>query len=114
MYEYRAEVIRVVDGDTLALMVDLGCDVRVALTVRLNGINCPERGTPQGNDATDYVRAWRDAYAYETLEGSYWVDLHTIKDKREKFGRYLGNIYAGGRHLNEDLVVAGHAVRYYP
>jgi micrococcal nuclease len=113
MYEYRAEVIRVIDGDTLALMVDLGCDVHVGLTVRLKDIDTPERGTPEGVAATEFVKDWlaRHAVARGRASGEFVVNLVTHKDKREKYGRYLGDIYAGGTWLNEDLVAYGHAER---
>lgn len=111
MYEYRAEVIRVIDGDTLALMVDLGCDVHVALTVRLKDVNAPERGTPEGVAATEFVKNWLANNMMLRDSGEFVVHLVTHKDKREKYGRYLGDIYAKGRWLNEDLVAFGHAER---
>lgn len=44
MYEYRCEIVSVVDGDTMHLDVDLGCDAHILMTVRLTGINAPEKG----------------------------------------------------------------------
>jgi endonuclease YncB( thermonuclease family) len=64
--------------------------------------------TPEGQLAKDYVRQWLGV-----LE-PWDVLLYTRKDKREKYGRYRGEIYRDGRKLNEDLVDAGHAVRYIP
>jgi micrococcal nuclease len=56
MYEYHCEVMRVVDGDTLHLDVDLGCDVHTLMTVRLDGIDAPEmRTAPGGCGAGDEV-----------------------------------------------------------
>ncbi|MFF5973678.1 thermonuclease family protein [Streptomyces sp. NPDC012769] len=116
IYEYRAKVIRVIDGDTLALAVDLGCDVTLNLTVRLYGVNCPEmKGDTrvQGGMARHYTSNWLQEHASAT-QFTQQVTLKTHKDKREKFGRYLADIYADGRHLNADLVEAGHAARYEP
>jgi micrococcal nuclease len=106
MYEYRATVVRVIDGDTVALAVDLGCDVTVRLTVRLLGVNCPERGKVGALEAVTYARWWlKEA-------GSGIITLQTTKDKREKYGRYLGQIYnEAGECLNDMLVEQGHAVR---
>lgn len=113
MYEYRARVIRVIDGDTIYLAVDLGCDVSINLTVRLHGVNCPEmKGDTrtQGGMAKAFTKDWLQEHASAT-QFTQNVTLVTYKDKREKYGRYLGDIYADGRHLNADLVEAGHAVR---
>jgi micrococcal nuclease len=116
MYEYRAKVIRVVDGDTIAFAVDLGLDVSVNLTVRLIGVNCPEmKGDTrlQGRMAKAFTSDWMGFHG-DFIDGERWVSLHTHKDKREKYGRYLGEIYSNSRCLNEDLVAAEHAVRYIP
>lgn len=105
MYEYRATLIRVVDADTLWLDVDLGFDVRRKDSFRLYGINAPEMSTPEGVAARDYLQGvLRDRP----------ILLHTIKDKREKYGRYLAIIHVGTDNVNEMLVQAGHAVEYYP
>lgn len=105
MYEYRATLIRVVDADTLWLDVDLGFDVRRKDSFRLYGINAPEMSTPEGVAARDYLQGvLRDRP----------ILLHTIKDKREKYGRYLAIIHVGTDNVNEMLVQAGHAVEYHP
>ena len=44
MYEYEAEVDRVIDGDTIDFMVDLGFNVHIKIRTRLLGVNTPERG----------------------------------------------------------------------
>lgn len=110
MYDYRCSLIRVVDADTLWLDVDLGCDTHLRLSIRLHGLNAPERGTVQGADATRYTSAW--------LADSRRLGLRTIKDTKEKFGRYLGVVYDPEQPtaptLNEALLAAGHAVPYNP
>ena len=46
MYEYKAKVLRVIDGDTMICEVDLGFSIKVTERIRLRGINTPEvRGT---------------------------------------------------------------------
>lgn len=105
MYEYAARLLKVVDGDTVDLVTDLGFHIHITQRIRLLGINCPEHGTPAGDDATAYTAAWFAQHGPD-------VTLHTQLDRTEKFGRVLGSIYAGGRSLNEDLVTDGHAVPY--
>jgi endonuclease YncB( thermonuclease family) len=108
MYEYRATIVRVVDGDTVHALVDLGCDVQIALTIRLAGIDCPELGTPKGAAAKEYAEEWFATAGTDLV-------LHTVKDSREKYGRYLGYFYDDHDNcLNAELLTNGHAVRYPP
>lgn len=112
MYDYRATVERVVDGDTLWLDTDLGCDTHLRLSVRLYGLNCPEAGTIQGTAATAFTQAWVDSH-------DAVVGLQTFKDGKEKYGRYLGLIYDLDQPdrrptLNDALIDAGHALYYLP
>jgi micrococcal nuclease len=105
VYVYSARLIKVVDGDTLDLLVDLGFSIHLKQRVRLLGVNCPEHGTIEGNDATAYTQAWITQYGPDLI-------LRTILDKTEKYGRVLGTVMAGPRILNDDLVTSGHAVGY--
>lgn len=106
MYEYGASVIRVVDGDTVDLRLDLGLDISLNLRVRLSGIDAPERGKPGGSEAT--------AWLSEKLKPRVDVLVKTEKDRREKYGRYLATIYLLGdvTHINEQMIEAGHAKPY--
>ena len=116
MYTYRATVLRVVDGDTMDLDVDLGFDMRRKMKVRFLGINAPEVSTQEGRDVRDWVRT----HAPEGTE----VMITTVKDKTEKYGRYLANVYLPGNYvlqapidgatLNTYLVETGRAVVYNP
>ena len=47
MYEYKATVDRVVDGDTVDFIVDLGFSVQMKIRGRFAGVDTPERGTPR-------------------------------------------------------------------
>lgn len=110
LYEYRARVLSVVDGDTVHLEVDLGFDVRQRMTVRLFGINTPEMNTKTGPQA-------KAALLGKLVDGigTYKeVTLLSIKDKREKYGRYLGTLVVDGVNLNEWLVEHGYAKTYLP
>lgn len=111
MYDYRATVQRVVDGDTLWLDVSLGCDTHLRLSVRLFGLNCPEVGTAQGKAASAYTQGWVDSHGP-------LIGLRTVRDSREKYGRYLGVLYdladTDARTLNDSLIDNGHAMYYLP
>ena len=108
-FHYRAIVTSVYDGDTCTADVDLGFKVTVrGEKIRLARINAPEiRGENRkaGLVSRDYLR--------DLILGRE-VLLKTIKDKRGKYGRYLGEIIVkkGRRNLNVNnaLLTAGHAV----
>lgn len=110
MYEYAAELISVHDGDTYHAKVDLGLDISVNVIIRAYGINSPELRTAEGKAALAYVNQW---FRTHCPTGAF--TLLTIKDKREKYGRYLGIITAPDNFtLNADIVTAGFAVTYFP
>lgn len=110
MYEYRATILRVIDGDTIEARVDLGFDVFAVQRFRLYGINAPEtkgESRDQGREATEYLRTLITTHAADSV-----LTIQTKKDKREKYGRYLAVLMAGGVNLNAVMVNTGHAVPY--
>lgn len=107
-YCYRVdEVLSVTDGDTLTLRLDLGFYTFVKATVRLYGINCPERNTLEGKAVKQWVEDW--------INGQGNLTVETIKDKREKYGRMLAKVYGtAGELLNQTLVEKDFATLYEP
>lgn len=106
------------------LEVDLGFDIRFTQKVRFYGINAPEKVTPEGKAASAYLKG--------LLEPGTAVIMRTLKDRTEKYGRYLGILWlphpdpsinplpnpADTLHwldnsVNEVMVTSGHAVEYY-
>lgn len=107
---YGADVVRVVDGDTVVLDVRIFHGLSQRTTVRIDGINTPEkRGAPPceiaaGIAATAFTTAWLDA-------GSNAVSV--VIRGLDKYGRWLGDITrADGGFLRRALVAAGHARPY--
>lgn len=117
MYEYRAQVIRVVDGDTIDFEIDVGFHISLRMRVRLRGVDTPEvRGPsrPQGLESAAFVR--------EQLPEGRWVLLQTYKIG--KFGRYIADVRylpdavepeieelrARGLNLADELLERGLAV----
>ena len=111
MYEYRATIRRVVDGDTVDITLDLGFDILYNNRIRLLGIDTPESRTRDleekklGLAAKERVR--------ELCPVGSTVTVKTPKDGRGKFGRILGEIYVGDVNVNKLLVEEGHAVEYF-
>ncbi len=109
MYHYRATVVRVVDGDTVDLTVDLGFRATFTDRFRLYGIDAPEVRYPT-YDAGQAARLWLT----ELLPPGTPVVTETHKPPTDKYGRWLATLWLGGHDVNAALVAAGHAVvRFY-
>ena len=107
MYEYRAFVRKVYDGDTITVDIDLGFDVVLKdQKIRLTKINAPEvRGDqrPEGLKSRD---ALRDKI------GNKWIRIKTQKDKKGKYGRWLGELWLDDECVNDWLLKEGYAKEY--
>ncbi len=90
MYEYKAEVIRVIDGDTIFLNVNLGFNMSYKTKMRLFDIDCPETRT---RDLLEKARGHEAKAFVEDEIKDKKVIIKTQKDKTGKFGRVLGDIY---------------------
>ncbi len=111
MYEYRARIVRVIDGDTVEAEIDLGFHVSLQVTLRLVGIDAPEmRGPdrPRGLAATQHMQSLLE----ELTESNGQVMLRTQKDTTEKYGRYLAELLAGDVNINERMLIDGHARKF--
>ena len=123
IYIYKAELIRVVDGDTVEFMIDQGFSNFTKQTMRLYGIDAPEMRTKEGKAA----RAWLWE-ALQPLEAIYvqTIQLET-KAKRDKYGRFLAVLYSDlgdirtklppktlvVESINSQMIEAGHATERY-
>lgn len=110
-YTYSAWLLNIHDADTLHCGVDLGCDIALNMTIRFYGINAPELATPAGKASLAWVQNW---FQSNCPDGKFVITTHS--DHKEKYGRYLGTIFAvgGTESLNDALVAAGQAVPYFP
>jgi micrococcal nuclease len=105
-YTYKATVIRVVDGDTVWLEVDLGFRMKTINDFRLYGVDTPERGQPGWSEATAFVNRIAPA-GTEVL-------ITTYKDP-DKYGRWLVDISVDDDLLpiNVQLIQQGLAKTYF-
>jgi micrococcal nuclease len=116
MYEYRAKVIKVIDGDTVDVDIDLGFGV--VLTderVRIMGIDTPESRT---RDKVEKVFGLASKKRLKELLGKTAILKTQInkngEDMKGKFGRILGDfVSVDGRMVTDILVEEGHAVAYF-
>ena len=112
MYEYRCKILRIVDGDTVDVDIDLGFGVWVHKErVRIMGIDTPESRTRDlvekqfGLAAKEYVK-------YLMPIGSQQI-IKTQKDKTGKFGRILGDFILEDKLLSQLMIENYHAVPYF-
>ena len=104
LYTYKAKVLSVYDGDTLTAECDLGFSIKLKVKVRLAGINAPE---VMGQQRTDGLKT-RD-FLRSLVDGKNII-LQTTKDKKGKYGRYIGKIWLDNLCVNDLLVSKGLAV----
>jgi len=96
MYEYKVkEVVKVVDGDTIDVIIDLGFDLSKKERVRLAGIDTPESRTRD----LDEKKLGLEAKEYLSTNLSNAKQLMISTEKDGKYGRMLGTI-----HMNDDIV----------
>lgn len=89
MYEYRARLKKLINGDTYHFELDLGIEVKIGLRCRLFGADTPEvfgkRACEAGRKASEFVK--------ELLEQQDEVlHVRTYKDRKGKYGRYLVDV----------------------
>lgn len=103
MYEYRARLIRVVDGDTMDVDIDLGFGIHFQERIRLAGINTPETYGVK-KDSEEYQLGKQAAlFVEDKLEGKEFI-IRTEKDSKGKYGRYIAIIIVDDVNLNDELV----------
>jgi len=97
MYTYKARLNRVIDGDTVDLMVDLGFNVAIKIRVRLARIDTPKANTPEGKISTQFVK--------DLFENSDY-DCHLVSRKKGKWGRWIGEIEVDKGNISDLLLDA--------
>ena len=112
MYEYRAELVRVIDGDTIDCVLDLGFDIKYKCRVRLKGINTPETRTRDLEEKKRGFAAKDRVVELLDCQNDGFV-VKTELDKKGKYGRILGTIVLDNNAtVNQILLVEGHAEVY--
>lgn len=116
MYEYRCEVVKIIDGDTVDVDIDLGFGVWMRNErVRLYGIDTPESRT-RDPEEKKYGLAAKE-FLTNMLNDPKGIVLKTHKDAEGKFGRILGELWRisdfADQSINEYMVDKHHAVPYY-
>ena len=105
-YVYAVQLVRVIDGDTVVLDIDLGCEMWLrGQHCRLIGINAPEPHT-----STREVGRAAARRLVELLADPQQMLVRTHYDRRGSFRRLLVELWADDIHVNQRMVDEGHAV----
>ncbi len=117
-YNFRVTKIKkVLDGDTIDVLIDLGFDLAKTERGRIAGVDTPEKRTRDleekalGLDATN----WMKGKLEETIKGDEELIIRTeLKGGVGKYGRLLGWLYVGDSDisLNEQMITEGYAWAY--
>ena len=110
-FTWRAYCVRVIDGDTLDLMLDKGFRDMSVERIRLAGINCPERHTTT-REAGDAAKAYTEAWIAQA--GLEQWPLVVTTYKTDSFDRYVAVVVRTGDpvSLNDALLASGNAVPF--
>ena len=112
MYEYGCTVTRVVDGDTIDVILDLGFSVLHKCRVRLYGIDTPESRTRNKDEKVRGKLAAK--FLEDSINNGKQVILRSkLKDSKGKYGRVLGEVIVDDININELMVKRYLAVKYY-
>jgi micrococcal nuclease len=113
-YIYRIKsVIKVVDGDTIDALIDLGFDISLEKRIRLAGIDTPESRTTNakekimGLESKDWLK--------HRVENAQRILIKTeLPDSTEKYGRIIGHLFINGEEtsLNNQMIIDGYALTY--
>ena len=111
MYTYKAKVEKVVDGDTLDLLVDLGFRIHHNVRVRLLGVDCPETRKASDFEKSKGLEAkeFTKAYVEKAMTDHGYIIVST--ESTDKYGRWLSQVRSpeeGALTLTESLVRSNH------
>lgn len=102
LYTYNAKLIKIVDGDTLDVIVDLGFDVFKKIRCRLANINAPEMNTDAGKASKQYLVNLIPVNS----------DIVIKSKKYDKYGRSVATIYFNDININDLMLHEGYAIPY--
>jgi len=109
MYKYNAKLDRVVDGDTVDALVDLGFDTWKKVRIRMMGVDAPESRTRDLEEKKLGLAA-KDRLIEMLGDGEFTLQSHGVG----KYGRCLGEIFMESDvSLNRQLINEGHATEYF-
>ena len=115
MYEYKVNIIKVIDGDTVDVDIDLGFGMWIKdERVRMMGIDTPESRT---RDKIEKKFGLASKEKLKSILGKKSILKTQVNKKGEdmkgKFGRILGDFIVGDKMATQILIDEGYAVAYF-
>lgn len=108
-YRYSAKVIKIVDGDTVDAMIDLGFDIWIKRRIRFYGIDTPEtRTTNLEEKEKGLLSKARVTQLIEEHDNNISIESHGVG----KYGRCLATVYVDGINVNKLLIEEGLATHF--
>lgn len=111
-YIYLAEILNVVDGDTIDIRVDLGFRIYQQMRVRLDGIDAEEKNSTNPYERASAMKAKARVQELLSTRQKYLIETFKV----DKYGRYLAKVFLDtddGASINDVLVSEGLAVAYH-
>ena len=102
LYRYKAKVIRWVDGDTLLCLIDLGFYTHKEERLRLARIDTPELRGSEKEDGKRVKALVTELYPKDT-------EIYIHSKKKDKYGRFIAEIYHEEKNINQWLIDSGNA-----
>ena len=114
MYEYNAKLSKLIDGDTIDADIDLGFQTYIKQRIKLYGVDTPQSRSKVAIEKDEGIKAKNKLT--ELLPKEFKV--RTVLNRRGKFGRVLGHVYAidqAGKEINvnETMIKEGYATKYF-
>mgnify|MGYP000999437729 CR=1 FL=1 len=107
LYNYKALVTKIIDGDTVDAEVDLGFHIKMEMRLRLLGVDTPELRSSNLEEKIKAAEA--KAYVTDFLLGK---EVIIKTEKADSFGRFLAIVYFNGQNFNDLLIANGIAKPY--
>jgi micrococcal nuclease len=113
MFESKCKIVKVIDGDTTDVDIDLGFGVWLKKQrIRFFGIDTPESRTRDLEEKKYGLAAKK--YVTDHMPLGSTQTLVTVKDGKGKYGRILGQFkMEDGSILNDNMIAEHHAVAYF-
>ncbi len=107
LYTYKATCTRVIDGDTIVCNIDMGFYTQLNdQTIRVARINAPELPTAEGYRAKARLQNLIEGkeIVIKTEKSKFKTNGFNIFSRKDKYGRWLGEIYYNSENVGDILV----------
>ena len=109
-YEFKILQFRVIDGDSVEAVLDLGLALTSKEVIRMIGVDAPEVRTKnlEEKQAGFLAKQW----LIDKMEAATLLVCDSVDFRRGKYGRVLGSVIADGVNLNTLMISEGLAKEY--